>query len=142
VWWFNGYESAAKQKQVFDAYAGNKKLMAALQQLSARKKNLTLTPIETFASYRPDLSASDPWTWGHGRFLVVTMTREKTLPPGTVFEAADGMLYIVRSAGSRDEAQRISEAARSDALVLAVRPTWSFPAKDWITADPAFWKAP
>lgn len=141
VWWFNGYDSAAAQKQVFEAYAKNTQLMAAFQQLSARKKNLTLTPIETFANYRPDLSTSDPWTWGHGRFLVVTTTRGKTLPPGTVFEASDGMLYIVRSARSRDEAQRIRDVAGSDAFVLAVRPTWSFPAKDWIAADPAFWES-
>jgi hypothetical protein len=58
-----------------------------------------------------------------------------------VFEAADGMRYIVRSAASQDEAQKISEAAGlDDARVLAVRPRWSFPAKEWIAADPGFWK--
>src|SRR5689334_16593057 len=34
VWWFNGYESPAEQKQVYDDYAKNMRLMAALQQNS------------------------------------------------------------------------------------------------------------
>jgi hypothetical protein len=139
VWWFNGYESTEKQQEVFDAYAKNTRLMAALQKLSAQKQSLTLAPIEAFARYRPELSAANAWTLGEGRFLIVTMTSDKTHVPGTVFEAADGMRFIVRSAQTREQAEAALSDAGRDTRVLAVRPSWSFPAQDWVTADPDFW---
>jgi hypothetical protein len=140
VWWFNGYESTDKQQEVFDAYAKNTRLMAALQDLSARKKALTFASIEAFANYRPELSAAPVWTLGEGRFLIVTMTPHEPHVPGTVFQAPDGIRYIVRSAQTCEQAQALSDAA-PDTRVLAVRPSWSFPAQDWVTADPDFWSS-
>jgi hypothetical protein len=32
IWWFNGYQSAAEQKQVADAYARNTRLLSSLQR--------------------------------------------------------------------------------------------------------------
>jgi hypothetical protein len=140
VWWFNGYDSAGKQQEVFDAYAKNTPLMSALQGLSARKKSLTLAPIEVFARHRPELSAGASWTLGEGRYLVVTTTSDTVHVAGTVFEAADGIRFIVRSAQSREQAEALREAGGGDTRVLAVRPSWSFPATAWIAADVEFWE--
>jgi hypothetical protein len=68
VWWFNAYSSAAEQRQVYDDYAKNTRLMAALQSNSKKKASLTLAPIEVFANYRADLSVGPPGRLGRGAF--------------------------------------------------------------------------
>jgi hypothetical protein len=140
VWWFNGYESPAEQKQVYDDYAKNTRLMAALQRNSHRKASLTLAPIEALASYRQDLSIGTPWLLGRGRFLVITVTQSDRRISGTVFVAPDGARFIVASAQTRPEADAARGLAGSESNILAVRPSWSFPAKEWIAADSAFWQ--
>lgn len=138
VWWFNGYESSADQKQVYDAYTRNAPLMAALQRSSEKKASLTLAPIEVFANLRRDLSAGTPWVVGRGRFLVITVTKSNPrVPAGTVFESADGTRFIVTAVRTREEAGAL---AGPESRVLAVRPSWSFPAPEWIAADPGFWQ--
>jgi hypothetical protein len=139
VWWFNGYESPAEQKQVHDEYAKNTRLMAALQENSKKKAGLTLQPIEIFATYRQDLSAGTQWILGHGRFLVITVTKSNRRITGTVFEAPDGERVIVTSAQTRQEADAAKEMAGDESNIFAVRPSWSFPAKEWSAADPPFW---
>jgi hypothetical protein len=139
VWWFNGYESAAEQKEVYEAYASNARLTEALQRNSKRKASLTLESIETFATYRRDLSVGAPWILGHGRFLVITMTT-RPQSRGTVFEAPDGRRFIVTSAKTPEEADAARSVAGSEANIYAVRPGWSFPAKEWVAADPLFWQ--
>lgn len=140
VWWLNGYESAADQQQVYDAYAQNTALVTALQQNSVRKAILTLEPIEVFVSYRQDASAGPPWILGEGRFLVIMVTKSHCAVGGTVFEAADGTRYIVSPAQTRADADRRIAVAGSESTIFAVRPPWSFPAEEWIAADPLFWK--
>jgi hypothetical protein len=136
IWWFNGYRSAAEQKQAADAYAKNGRLLSSLQQQSARKSVLTMRPIELVATFRPDLSAGAPWTVGHGRFLVITVTTQPGQRKGTVFETRDHEYVVVRTTQTRDEADRL---AKRGSTVLAVRPTFSFPAPEWIAADASFW---
>jgi hypothetical protein len=140
VWWFNGYESPAEQQQVYDNYAKNASLMAALQQNSKRKANLTLAPIEAIARYRPDLTVGDPWLVGHGRFLVITVTKSDRRVTGTVFEASDGTCYVVAPAQTREEADAAKFSSGPDSIILAVRPSWSFPDKKWIASDSPFWQ--
>jgi hypothetical protein len=140
AWWFNGYESYADQKRVYDAYAQNAPLMQALLESAKPKAELTLDPIEVFARYRPDLSAGTPWLPGRGRYLVITVTRSTARLAGTVFEDADGTRFIVRWAETRQEADAAKATAGQDARILAVRPSWSFPAAEWIAADPTFWR--
>jgi hypothetical protein len=98
-------------------------------------------PIEVFASYRPDRSEGAPWTLGHGRYLVITRIDRTTGPVGTVFEATDGTSFVVRAVDTREEAEAMMLSARQDTTVLAIRPSWSFPAAAWIAADPEFWRA-
>jgi hypothetical protein len=140
VWWFNGYESSAEQKQVYDNYAKNERLMAALQQNGKRKASLTLEPVEMFATYRQDSSAGTPWILGHGRFLVITVTRSNRAIRGTVFEAPDRTRLIVTPAQTRQEADAALAGAGPEANIFAVRPAWSFPAQAWTAADASFWQ--
>ena len=140
AWWFNGYQSEAEQRQVADDYAKNAPLLTALQQNSQRKASLTLKPIEVLARYRKDLSAGQPWILGQGRFLIVTVTRNGHLPAGTVFETPDGTRFSVTSAQNLEQATALKAQAGPQTQVLAVRPSWSFPASEWITMDSAFWR--
>jgi len=136
IWWFNGYRSAAEQKQVADAYATNNRLLTSLQRQSARKSVLTLNPIELVVTYRPDMSSGTPWTVGHGRFLVITVPTRPGKRDGTVFETPDHTYLVVRSTQTRDAADRLAER---DSNVLQVRPTFSFPEPEWIASDASFW---
>ena len=140
VWWFNGYESPAEQKQVSDDYAKNRRLMTALLRNSRRKASLTLEPVEVFARYRPDSSVGNPWVLGRGRFFVITVTKSDPRATGTVFEAPDGTRFIVTAAQTREQADAASALAGPESIILAVRPSWSFPAKEWIAVDPVFWQ--
>lgn len=142
VWFFNGYRSSAEQRRVYDDYAKNTRLLAALQRNSRRKSRLTLPPTNTFANYRQDLTVGVPWILGQGRFLVITVTKGLPRVSGTVFEAEDGTQFIVTIAHTRREADRAARQAGSPSRVFAVRPSWSFPAKQWIAADSRFWRLP
>jgi hypothetical protein len=140
VWWFNGYMSPAEQSQVYDDYARNTRLIAALKQSSEKKASWTLAPIEVFANYRPDLSVGAPWLLGHGRFLVITLTTSSLVTAGSVFEAPDALRIIVTSARTREEADAAKALAGPESNIFGVRPSWSFPAKEWIAADRVFWQ--
>jgi hypothetical protein len=140
VWWFNGFASSAEQTQISADYAKNTPLMAALRQNSARKATLTLPPIEALAIFRPELTVGATWIPGAGRFLVVVVTRGESSADGTVFETADGVRFIVTPAQTREAADAVQALAAADSYLLAVRPSWSFPAKQWIADDPAFWR--
>ena len=141
AWWFNGYHSATERQQVYDAYAKNTPLMAAFQKSVTPKADLTLTPIEVFLSYSPDRSAGTQWTLGRGRYLVITRVDGTGRLIGTVFEGTDGTGFLVRSAETREEVEAMKVSAGQDTAVLTIRPSWSFPAAEWIAADPEFWRA-
>jgi hypothetical protein len=136
--WFNGYGSAADQKEVAEAWAKNKEALAALGSIGQRKAQLTDKPIEVFANFRPDLSAGPPWLMGQGRFLVITMTRSEPRS-GAVFETGDGMRFVIVAARTRAEADAAAATAGPETRVFAVRPSWSHPSPDWIASDPEFW---
>lgn len=140
VWWFNGYQSSTERQEVYDAYARNAPLMAAFEKSAKPKADLMLKPIEVFANYRPDRSEGVPWLLGRGRYLVITMIDWTARAAGTVFESTDGTHFVVRSAETHDEAEATKVSAEHDTTVLAVRPSWSFPAAEWIAADPEFWR--
>lgn len=141
VWFFNGYQSLAEQRQVVEAYAQNAPLMAGLQENSKRKATLTETPVGVFANYRQDLSRGVPWTLGMGHYLVITTTRGNAGLDGTVFEANDGTKFVFTAVQNREEADVVLAYACREARVFAVRPDWSFPADSWVAADPGFWRA-
>ncbi len=139
AWWFNGYQSTAEQKKVYAAYAQNAALMAAFQQSAKPKAELTLQPIEIFVRYRADLSTGTPWLLGRGCYLVIAVSGHAARQNGTVFESPDGMHVLVIPAETRQAADAAKASAGPEANILAVRPSWSFAAADWIAADPQFW---
>lgn len=51
-------------------------------------------------------------------------------------KATDGMRFVVMAARTRKEADTVAAAAGPKSNVFAVRPSWSFPAKEWVAADP------
>jgi hypothetical protein len=142
VWFFNGWESEAEQRQVDESYAGNAPLVAAFETLGRRKAALKVTATETFASYRRELSRGEPWTLGMGRFLTIVVNKgvTKGLTDGTVFEAGDGRRFVITAAFTREESEAQAAAAGQDARVFAVRPYWSGPASEWVARDPEFWQ--
>jgi hypothetical protein len=139
VWWLNAYASPAEQKRVYDEYAKNTRLTSALHRNSERKASLTLSHSEVFANYRQDLSVPNPWSMGHGRFLVITVTKSHLHVEGTVFESTEGTRFIITSARTRKEADTAQVMAGPESKVFGVHPSWSFPAAGWIAADPTFW---
>jgi hypothetical protein len=139
VWFFNGYASAAEKKQVAADYARNSAVMSALERLGKQKASLMETPIEYVAEYRPASSSGVPWLLGQGRFLVI-VTNGASRSAGTVFEAADGTRFAIAGFRTRREADAAIAAAGPGAHVFAVRPEWSFPAREWVVFDPEFWR--
>ena len=74
-------------------------------------------------------------TLAGARFLVATMTNQDVRIEGSVFEAPDGMRYILKTAGTLADAEAIAAASGATLTVFAVRPYWGMPAKEWIEAD-------
>jgi hypothetical protein len=142
IWWFNGFDSAEDQSQVAKAYETNAPFSAALKTNSDRKAPLTLTGkgIEVVAQYRPDLTSGVPWNLGQGRFLVIGVATDRPSGAGTVFQATDGTYFVFSSARTREQADRLA-ASIPGAKAVVVRPSFSFPAKDWVAGDPLFWRA-
>ena len=114
--------------------------MTALQQNGQRKAPLTLEPVEAIAAWRHDLTVGAPWILGHGRFLVITVTKSVDRIAGTVYEAPDGTRFIVNAAHTREQADAARAQSGANSNILAVRPCFSFPADEWIAADPEFWR--
>jgi hypothetical protein len=141
VWWLNGFESDAERQRVEEDYAKNRPLMAALERNSKRKQLVTGTPVNVYARYRSELSHGDTWKLAGARFLVVAVTRQDVAADASVFEAADGDRFLLVPARTREQADAQAARLGQEARVFAVRPYWGLPAKEWIEADPDFWKS-
>ena len=140
IWWFNGFDSPEDQRQVAEAYEKNVPFSAALKRNRDRKASVTGKVSEIVAQYRPDMSSGVPWILGHGRFLVISVAKDRPSGAGTVFQATDGTFFVFSSARTRKQADRLA-ATIPGSTVAVVRPSFSFPAKDWVAADPRFWRA-
>ncbi len=139
IWWLNFFGSEAERLQVTDDYARNAPLMEVLTRNSERKSRLTGEVASLLLTHRPDLSAdAGSELWG-SRFIVVTVVRGTLEREGSVFEASDGSYYILQPVRTRGEAERLAAASLPGTTVLAVRPSWGMPAKEWIDADRDFW---
>ena len=135
VWWFNAYESAEAQKRVALDYMKNAPLMDQLQRNSARKVPWTYDASDVFAYLRPQASTGAAWEPGQGRYLSITESNGSDRTVGTMFETPDGLRFVIAAFATRGEANVHSPRAH----LLAVRPEWSFPSRQWIDADPQFW---
>ena len=140
IWWLNGFDSNEELKQVGEAYEKNEPVAALLGRNRERKAPLTGKVTEVVAQYRPDLTGGAPWILGLGRFLVIAVSRDRPSGSGTVFQGADGTWFVLSPASSREQADSLA-AATPDTSAVVVRPSLSFPAKNWVEADPGFWRA-
>ena len=139
VWWLTPYESESDKQRVADGYATNPALMTALERIARRKAGLVGTPLDVLGYYRANLSRG-AWRLAGARFLVVTVTKGGPHLEGSVFEADDGIRYTFRAVASRQQAEAIAAASGPETRLFAVRPYWGMPAREWIVADPQFWK--
>jgi hypothetical protein len=141
VWWFNFFESEEERRQVTRDYENNESLMDVLTRGSERKSKLTGEILNLVVTYRPDLSRSTGWELSGRRFIVVTILSEAAEHQGSVFEAPGGSYFVLQPAVTEVEAERLASEGSPDTTVLAVRPSWGLPAKEWIESDPAFWRS-
>jgi len=139
AWWLNTFLTAADTARVAHVYATNRALSEALALIAPRKAALIGRPVQGFAVYRRDLSRGQAWSVARARFIVVTVTRLRRPADGSVWAMADSMLYVLRPVPTRPEAEAL--ARQTNARVFAVRPNWSMPAPEWVSADPDFWRA-
>ena len=135
----NGYRSLEHEKAVAAGYGQNAALLTQLERITMQKSDLILAPVNVRATLRGDLGRAEPWRPGHGRFLIVTITRDDPGARGSVFEGEDGTRFVVASAMSRQEAETKAAQAGSEARVFAVRPAMSLPDRAWVAGDPALW---
>jgi hypothetical protein len=137
VWWLNAFASEAEKVQVEAAYARNEPLMAALGTLTTQKGACIQAVTTTLASYRADASSAGAWRIIGARYFVVNVTGARDAA-GSVFESPDGQRIVIASVDSRVEAARVAQRVPGS-VVLAVQPQWSYPAAEWIAADPELW---
>ena len=140
VWYINGFDSSDEVSQVAAAYSKNPALTSAMKRFATERAAFASEPSrEALAAYRPELSRGPEWVLGHGRFLVIAVTRGNTQSDGTVFETDDGVRIVIIAAETRADAEKKLSSAGGDAKIFAVRPEFSMPAAEWIAGDPSFW---
>jgi len=140
VWWLNAFASEAARQQVVSDYQANPPLVAALEEITRQRQALIGAPIDVLANYRPDLGRGQAWSPAGARFFVVTLTKGTVEAEAPVFEAPDGTRYFLTPVGTQAEAESTAAARGGETRVFAVRPYWGMAAKEWIAADPEFWK--
>lgn len=140
VWWINAFESEAQKRKAIDDYGRNRPLTAALAGITKRREGLLGAEAEFFADYKGDLSRGDALRIAGIRFFEVTVTTGEPRAEGSVFQAPDGTRFILRALSARNQSDAEAAAGSREAKIFAVRPYWGMPAKDWIAADPEFWK--
>jgi hypothetical protein len=139
VWYLNGFASAEEKDRVQEEYT-RKGLYEAMGRFTEQRAPYQAGPgKDGLSNYRPALSRGAPWSMGQGRYLVIQATRRNPQCDGTVFEADDGARLTVMPAQTRAEAEAKVKAFGAGARIFAVRPEFSMPSTDWVTADPSFW---
>ena len=139
VWWFNAFTSREERDGLEPAYARNEPLMAAMRPLGKRKEDFREAFTSTMREYRRDLSGGALLRITGARFFIISTSQDGGGSAGAVFASSDGELFVIASANDRAAADDIAARSRPEAMILAVQPQWSFPAKAWIDADPEFW---
>jgi len=139
AWWLNVFATEADTSRVIKAYAANRALSMALNEVAQRKAPLIGTPVQGYAVYRRDLSGRLSWSVVRARFIVVTVTHELRPVNGSAWVMADSTLYVFQPVPTRREADSL--ARQPNARAFAVRPNWSMPAPEWVAADPEFWRS-
>jgi RimJ/RimL family protein N-acetyltransferase len=112
--------------------------MSALVPLGQRKEDFREAITTTAVSHRAD--AGPALTFVGARFVIVRATRDQSVLLGSVFASTDGESLTMASAQTRAAADDIAMQFGSGAMILAIQPSWSFPAERWVQADTDFWQ--
>ena len=139
VWWFNAFASEQERDALEPAYARNEPLMAAMDPLGQRKEEFREAFTSTMTEYRRDLSNGAVLRIVGTRFFIVNTTLDESRSAGAIFESSDGERFMIASANDRPAAEDIAARSGPAAMILAVQPQWSVPARAWVDADPGFW---
>lgn len=140
VWWLTPFASEADKQRIMDGYATNTALTTALAGISKRREGVVVPGTDVVMTYRADLSGGAPWRLAGARFVVAITGAVDRLRDGAVFEAPDGTHVALRPVATEQEAEAIAAAWSAGARVFAIRPYWGMPAREWIAADPEFWR--
>jgi hypothetical protein len=135
VWWLNLFASAAERALVAAAYAENKPFAAALQSLGAAKDRFRESLVMTLTTFQPGLSGSTTLRLAGARLIVVNTSRGERTGAAAVFESSTGEQLAI----DRPSAENCALQLGPGSVILAVQTQWSFPAADWVAADPGFW---
>ena len=136
IWWFNFFESEEERQQVTRAYESNRPLMEVLTRNGERKSRYTGQITDNVARYRRDLTRDASWDLLGARYAAVALGDAASDVGGPVFEEPGRARFAVRFFRTLEDAKRL---VRGGATLLALRPTWGLPAKEWIESDPVFW---
>jgi GNAT superfamily N-acetyltransferase len=139
VWWLNAFASQAEKDDVDAAYARNEALMTEMRLLGKRKAHCIEAATDSWLEYRPERSDAGLRIAG-SRFLVIG-TSDPVVFPAAIYESAAGERLAIAATSDRAAAKDLASNIGSKAVVLAVQPRWSFPARAWIDADVEFWSA-
>jgi hypothetical protein len=139
VWWFNAFASQDEKDDLEAAYARNEPLMDAMRPLGKRKEDFRETSTSIMTEYRPELSGGAVLRIDGARFFVINTSPNEGESTGAVFESCDGQRFGIASAYDAATAEQIARRSGPSAVILRVKPQWSFPDASWIDADPAFW---
>ena len=139
IWFLNAYDSQDEVKQVGDAYQKNAPLMSKLSDIVNRKRPLLRSEsVNTFGTLRQEFSRGAPWTIGQGRFLVITMSKNRPKAQGTVYETEDGTFVALEATDTQKNTERLLHKS-AEGKVFSIRPVLSLADNRWMTADPEFW---
>jgi hypothetical protein len=140
-WYLNAFRSQTELDELRKEYEANTALTSALaENLKRKAPYLAAESTDVFLNYRPQLSGGNPWMMGHGRFLVITWSKELGARDGTAFEGLNGNRLVIRAVRTRAEAQAMAANAGADTHVFAIHPELGWADEEWVSADPEFWR--
>ena len=139
VWWLNAFVSQEEKDGLDAAYARNEALMAEMRPLGKRKEDFREAITSSWTAYRPDLSGDAGLRIAGARFFVIDTKHDPGANTGAVYESAAGERFLIAATHDPAAAENLASRSGPGAIVLAVQPQWSFPARAWIDADFEFW---
>ena len=141
VWWLSTFASQKERDDLPKAYGRNQPLIEAMAPFGNRKQEFRETLASSTTEYRRDLSGTALRIAGT-RYFTVNTSLQEDRSAAAVFESSSGEHFVFTASRDRTSAQETALRWGLPAMVFAVTPQWSFPAKAWVNADPEFWKVP
>jgi len=132
--WLLSTFASREEAEKFDDYLRNSDLPINRKRMPCRMSYGYLI------DYRPDLGGGSQWNMGKDQVLIVTRT--KAPAEGAVFQGVNEFITIKPAPTDADAVAAASKAdvfLKSEVFVAVLRPELSFPAKEWIDANPELW---